>query len=265
MSVRRTGKVKRRAGAQQRPSSGSSVRERAAAFRAAEQSRERRRRRLVSSGSVVAVAVIAGIVVAVASSGPGAKGHAPTSSASDAASATLTGPPGPEGIPLEEGTVLAPASSPAGGRTVDGIRCEPSEQVAYHIHSHLTVYVNGALRPIPAGIGIVQPIAQQTPNGPFYSASLCYYWLHVHAQDGVIHVEAPSETTYTLGQFFAIWRQPLLSDRVGPARGTVTVFVNGARYSGDPARIPLTSHEDIQLDVGSRVAPKKVDWLRSQL
>jgi hypothetical protein len=214
---------------------------------------------------VIIAGIIAGISVTVATSGHGTSSAAPISSASDAATATLTGPPGPEGIPLEDGTLLAPESSSATGQTVDGIRCDASEQVAYHIHAHLTVYVNGALRPVPGGIGVVQPVAQQTPNGTFYGASQCYYWLHVHAQDGVIHVEAPSQTTYTLGQFFAIWRQPLTTAQVGPTRGALTVYVNGVRYSGTPAGIPLTSHEDIQLDVGTPVAPKKVDWSKSQL
>jgi len=50
---------------------------------------------------------------------------------------------------------------------------------------------------------------------------------HVHAQDGIIHVESPTARTYTLGQFFGIWRQPLDAQQVGPARGTLTVFVNG--------------------------------------
>jgi hypothetical protein len=216
----------------------------------------------VVAGVIVVGAVGGGIAAAVATSGTKSHGSSGTS---DVATSTLTGPAGPEVIPLEQGTPLAPASTAANGQTVDGIQCQSNEQVAYHIHTHLTVYVNGALRPLPAGVGIVQPVAQQTANGPFYGASQCYYWLHVHAQDGIIHVEAPSQTTYTLGQFFAIWRQPLTSSQVGPARGTVTAYVNGVRYSGDPAAIPLRSHEDVQLDVGQVVAPKKVDWSHSQL
>lgn len=212
---------------------------------------------------VVVGAIGGGIAAGVASSET--KSHGSTSGASDVATATLTGPAGPEVIPLEQGTLLASASTAADGQTVDGIQCQSNEQVAYHIHAHLTVYVNGALRPLPAGIGIVKPVAQQTSNGAFYEASQCYYWLHVHAQDGIIHVEAPSQTTYTLGQFFAIWRQPLTSSQVGPAHGTVTAYVNGVRYSGDPATIPLRSHEDVQLEVGQVVAPKKVDWSRAQL
>lgn len=214
----------------------------------------------------IAVAAIGvGIGVAATSTNGHASANGPSSATSDAAAATLTGPPGPEGIPAEQGAVLAPASTAADGQTVDGIQCQSNEQVAYHIHTHLSIYVNGVLRPVPAGIGVVKPVAQQTPNGAFYGASQCYYWLHVHAQDGIIHVEAPTQTTYTLGEFFAIWRQPLTSAEVGPARGTVTAYVDGARYSGDPAAIQLRSHEDVQLDVGKDVAPRKVDWSKAQL
>lgn len=177
-----------------------------------------------------------------------------------------TGPAGPEGIPLEVGTPLAPGNTAATGRPVDGIRCDDSEHVAYHVHTHLAVYVNGSLRPVPAGIGIVSPVAQQTADGPFDSATSCYYWLHVHAQDGVIHVESPTARTYTLGQFFAIWRQPLNAHQVGPVRGRLTVFVNGRRYSGDPADITLRSREGIQIDVGTPVVPPaRVDWHNSAL
>jgi hypothetical protein len=212
---------------------------------------------------VVVAAVGGGIAAGVATNGT--KSHGSSSSASDVASATLTGPAGPEGIPLEAGTVLAPANTSADGQSVDGIQCQSNEQVAYHIHTHLTVFVNGALRPIPAGIGIVRPVAQQTPSGAFDEASQCYYWLHVHAQDGVVHIEAPDQATYTLGQFFAMWRQPLTTTQVGPAHGAITAYVDGVRYSGDLAAIPLRSHADIQLDVGTVVAPQKVDWSHAQL
>jgi hypothetical protein len=111
----------------------------------------------------------------------------------------------------------------------------------------------------------VKPVAQQTQSGAFDEASQCYYWLHVHAQDGVVHIEAPDQATYTLGQFFAMWRQPLTTTQVGPAHGAITAYVDGVRYSGDLAAIPLRSHADIQLDVGTVVAPQKVDWSHAQL
>lgn len=256
---------------QARPGSGDRVggaaaRRKSAAFRAAERARQRRRRALRWVGSAVAAAaVIAVIVVVAVVSGHRASGGRARGS-SDVAAKVLTGPPGPEGIVLEVGSPLAPADSAATGQVVDGVRCNSMEQAVYHIHTHLSVYVNGALRPVPAGVGVVEPVPQQGSHGTFDSASRCYYWLHTHAQDGIIHVEAPSHATYTLGQFFAIWRQPLGSGQVGPDRGPVIAYVNGRRYAGDPASITLTSHEDVQLDVGTpTVAPRRVDWSHAQL
>jgi hypothetical protein len=48
-------------------------------------------------------------------------------------------------------------------------------------------------------VGIVSPVAQATAEGPFYEATQCYYWLHVHAQDGIIHIESPTVRAYSLG------------------------------------------------------------------
>ena len=246
------------------PAQRRTARERSAAFRAAELRAERRRRILVRGGlAVLVAAVIAGITIGVVVTRhhPGA-----ATGTHDTASGMLPGPIGPEGVPLERGRLLAPASTAAQGATVDGISCQPNEKVVYHIHTHLTVYVNGAMRPIPPGIGVVQPVAQQSARGPFYEASHCYYWLHVHAQDGIIHVEAPSTATYSLGQFFDIWHQPLSRTAIGPVHGPLTVFVDGKRYPGDPRNIPLKSHEDVQIDVGKPVVPpKRIDWSRAQL
>ena len=85
-----------------------------------------------------------------------------------ASDVSIGGPPGPEGVPLELGSLLASASSSSMGRVVDGVACDASEQVVYHIHTHLAVYVNGALRPIPAGIGLAQSaVVAETADGPF--------------------------------------------------------------------------------------------------
>jgi hypothetical protein len=211
--------------------------------------------------AIAAVLVAAGVLIGVL----GSSGNSASSSASTT-TRPPSGPVGPEGVPLEEGELLAPASSAAGGQTVDGVQCNSSEQVAYHIHTHLSVYVNGSPRPVPAGIGIVTPLVQQTSSGPFDSASRCYYWLHVHAQDGVIHIESPAQQPYTLGDFFDLWGQPLSTGQVGPATGPLTVFVDGHPYSGNPRDIELGSHEDIQIEVGTPVVPpKNVDWSATSL
>jgi len=217
---------------------------------------------------VVAVLAVAGVLIGVLASGSGGSGG-PSSAGSPStrgAAQSVSGPPGPEGVPLEEGTPLAPFSTAATGQPVGGVQCNSTEQLAYHVHTHLSVYVNGQLRPVPAGIGIVLPIVQETANGQFDSASQCYYWLHVHAQDGVIHIEAPVGTTYTLGDFFDLWRQPLGPDQAGPATGPVTALVNGHIAPGDPRDIPLGSREDIQLDVGTPlVPPTRVNWSATSL
>jgi hypothetical protein len=175
--------------------------------------------------------------------------------------AAATGPIGPEDVPLEQGPQLAPASTTTPGTTVDGIQCAPIEQLAYHIHAHLQVYVDGQPRQLPPAIGLIGPVSQQTPEGLFYGAQQCYYWLHTHAADGIIHIESPTPRIYTLGNFFNEWRQPLSSNQVGPATGKVTAFVNGKPWTKDPRSIPLSKHAVVQLDVGEpAVAPQTVSF-----
>jgi hypothetical protein len=72
--------------------------------------------------------------------------------------------------------------------------------------------------------------------------------------------------TFTLGNFFDEWGQPLGPDQVGPARGTVTVILNGHVYTGNPRNAPLGSRENLQLEVGTPlVAPETIDWPRTGL
>jgi len=133
--------------------------------------------------------------------------------------------------------LLAPAGPTDNGDTVNGIKCETSEQLAYHIHAHLSVYVDGQQRTIPPDIGIFN--------------NQCIYWLHTHDTSGIIHVESPDERVYTLGDFFAVWRQPLSAGQVGPAKGKVTAWVDGKKVDGDPAKIKIEYHTTIQLNVGT--------------
>ena len=114
---------------------------------------------------------------------------------------------------------------------------------------------------MPAGIGIPDAAAQQTQAGPFVDSGKCFYWLHTHAADGIIHIESPVQRTYTLGEFFDEWGQPLSPTQAGPAKGKVTVIVNGKVFKGNPRNVPLGSHENLQLDVGTPlVAPETINW-----
>ena len=170
---------------------------------------------------------------------------------------------GPEGVLTPPVARLATTSTDATGQIVNGISCDTNEQVVFHVHTHLTIFVDGTARQIPDGIGIVPPrTVQQTPQGPFVRSGGCFYWLHTHAKDGIIHIESPVQgNNYTLGDFFAIWGQPLGSNQVGPSNGKVTAFFNGKVYLGNLRNIPLGNHVQIQLDVGRPlVGPESIDF-----
>lgn len=228
--------------------------ERLAAIRA-QQRRADRRRKFVAGVVVVAiVAAVGGILAALQSSG-----------GSGTSATAFSGPLGGFNVPIEQGTPLAPPNPQLTGQTVDGITCG-AEQLKYHIHTHLGIFVNGQLKPVPLGVGIVGLVTQGSGAQQVGGASKCYYWLHTHAQDGVIHVESPTTKIYTLGNFFDLWGQPLSASQIGPAKGAVTAYVNGKEYSGDPRSIPLSPHGLIQLEIGKpTVPPKTVDWSKTQL
>ena len=166
---------------------------------------------------------------------------------------------GPEGVPLQNVPDLASRNTTADGSTVNGITCRPTmgQQVKYHIHQRVTIFVNGEQKRIPEGVGITGPLWEQEIGGGTFlnnSAKGCIYWLHTHANDGIIHVESPSQRTFTLGDFFDVWQQPLNANQVGPSKGKVVAYMDGKQFD-DPRKIPLTDHGVIQLSVGEPVKP----------
>lgn len=131
-------------------------------------------------------------------------------------------------------------TSPSSTQTVDGIQCQGMEQAAFHVHANLAIYMNGSEHQVPGGIGI-QPS--------------CMYWLHTHDSGGLVHIESPAQRSFTLGNLFDIWGQPLGPWQVGSDRGQVVAYVNGKQFNGNPRDIPLTDHAAIQLDVGQPAVP----------
>ena len=170
------------------------------------------------------------------------------------------GPLGPEGVPIPVAAALALARRLEDGQRIDGIDCQAGESVLFHIHAHLTIFVDGTPRRVPAGIGIAPPLELvETPAGAFVGSGTCFMWLHTHSADGVIHTESPVKRIYTLGDFFDIWGQPLNRNRIGPAHGTVTSLFDGHLFVGNPRKIPLRAHAQIQLDVGRPlIAPEHI-------
>jgi hypothetical protein len=187
---------------------------------------------------------------------------APLSSLGALKPAPAPGPLGPEGVPIPKAAALGEVRAVALGEKIDGIECQARENVAYHVHAHLTIFVDGHAAQIPYGVGIGPPLeGVNTTAGPFVELGSCFMWLHTHAADGIIHIESPTTRTYTLGQFFAIWGQPLSAHRLGPASGKVVAFLNGKVWTGSPAAIPLTATAQIQLEVGSPlIAPEHITF-----
>jgi hypothetical protein len=167
---------------------------------------------------------------------------------------------GPEGVPIPAAPALAGPGEPAVGGRVDGISCGAIEQLAFHVHAHLTIFVSGRQRRVPAGVGIGAPrTVVPAPGGAFVAGGTCFSWLHTHAADGIIHIESPVQRAFTLGDFFDVWKQPLGPGHVGSTTGRVTAFLDGRPYHGNPRDIPFTRHAQIQLDVGRpAVAPVSV-------
>jgi hypothetical protein len=165
-------------------------------------------------------------------------------------------PPGPSfsaPLPIEAGQTIGASTYAAGdsstggqGATVDGIACDTTTPVQ-HIHVHLTLIANGQQRAIPIAIGVGNPFVIQQ----FVVAAGCYYWLHTHDATGIVHIEAPVTTTFNLGQFFAIWGQPLSSSNVAGFTGTVTAYVDSTQYTGDLGAIDFQEHRQITLIVGT--------------
>lgn len=168
-------------------------------------------------------------------------------SSSHSAEATPGPSAAPAGIQLYDGSVLGAAAFPDGdtprggqGAPVNGIACNTMEGAVLHIHAHVALFVNGKQLAIPRNIGIV---------------GKCLYWVHTHDAEGIIHMESPKYRSFTLGDVFRIWGQPLSEKQVATYKGPAAFFVNGVRYNGNPNAILLTTHQQIVIEVGRHVPP----------
>ena len=165
-------------------------------------------------------------------------------------------PPRAAAVALPEGGSIGTAQWPEGnsasggqGASVAGLECGLMA-TEYHVHTHLSIFLNGTMLQVPEHAGIVPATA---------SRGECTYPLHTHDATGKIHVESAVPMRFTLGQFFAIWGQPLSATNVGGLTGLpiVIYLADGTsvmRYTGDPADIELTSHREITIQVGSPIS-----------
>lgn len=146
-------------------------------------------------------------------------------------------------VPGSDATAAPSQQGPAAanGQPVGGISCDAQEGQRIHIHQHLVVLDHGHPVAIPPNVG--QPAGKR-----------CIYWVHTHTPDGIIHIEAPLNRSFNLGDFFIVWGQPLSRTQAASARAAkgqaLKVWVNGQPYKGDPAKIPLVAHTDVTIEAG---------------
>jgi hypothetical protein len=151
-----------------------------------------------------------------------------------------------------------------------GLKPEPAEELAYHVHAHLDVFVNGQPVIVPAGIGIniddpgVHTFKLSDGSTAYGGiappcAQPCISPLHTHDVSGILHTESATPHPNDLGQFFTEWNVALDRHCVGgycrPA-ASVLVYVDGDRYTENPRAILLANHREIAIVIGT--PPKKI-------
>jgi hypothetical protein len=116
----------------------------------------------------------------------------------------------------------------------------PQEQLAFHVHQHLDLWLNGRKVAVPAAIGIGAGQFQ-----PFITE------LHTHDATGIVHIEAAQKHVYSLGQLFGEWGVRLSPRCLGSFCGQLRWWVNGKRQRGDPAAHQLfPAHQEIAIALG---------------
>jgi hypothetical protein len=117
------------------------------------------------------------------------------------------------------------------------------EQLAFHIHQHLDIFVNGKRVAVPASIGINQGAGWLTEQ-------------HTHDGSGILHVESAEKRDYVLGGIFGEWGVWLDSKCIGAYCNGLKWYVNGKQQTGDPWGLVLKDHQEIAIVVGS--PPEKI-------
>lgn len=160
--------------------------------------------------------------------------------------------------------------------TAAGLVAETAERLAYHVHAHLDVFINGRHQTVPSGIGIVTSdpaVHTGTINGqPAYGgitvpcAQPCISPLHTHAATGILHTESATRANNTLGQFFTEWDVPLTPQCVDTycmPQIRIVMYVNGRRQPfANAAGIALSDRKEIALVIGRRPSriPRSADF-----
>jgi len=172
-------------------------------------------------------------------------------------------PPTPPAVPpvsstvinLDGGQQIGATHWPDGATSVGGqgqpvgtLECNAATPGPVHIHAHLSIFLNGEQLAIPSRIGFVD----SSPS------SSCHYQLHSHDRTGLVHVHATTPTDFTLGQYFAIWGQPLETANIAGETGMpVKVYITDAgvvsEVTSNWSAIVLDSHREVTIQIGTAI------------
>lgn len=173
----------------------------------------------------------------------------------DSPAAAVTGTPPPEVVLAETYTDLVagtgstqpgwPAwAGPADRSAIGGVGCTATG--TYHQHSLVTIYKDGVRMGPPDNVG----------------HAACSYELHTHDATGMVHIHTDVAKTFTLGQFFTLWGQPLTAGGAAGLAGPVRFYLIESDkltpYTGDPVQLELLAHREIVIISGTAppVLPK---------
>jgi hypothetical protein len=195
--------------------------------RAAQQAAGRRRRMQIGGGVAALAIIVVGVVVIIASSGGGSNANGAN-----------------HGAVEQSGLSIGPAPWPPEYRflaqRLAAFNFPQQTDIGYHVHAHLSVYVNGKPTPVPGGIGI-------DPQGRFISP------IHTHDASGIVHIESTKPYPFTLGEFINVWGvkftdNQLGSYKVGPGN-VLQLWVNGKQMP-DAVNYKLKAHDLMVLGYG---------------
>ncbi|HCY61669.1 MAG TPA: hypothetical protein DHV59_02250 [Oxalobacteraceae bacterium] len=142
------------------------------------------------------------------------------------------------------------------GAPVGSLACAADLIANLDLNTHLSIYRNGEQLILPQGIGRISTI---TPA--------CDYEVHTHDRSGTIHTASTEYKRFTLGDFFAIWGQPLsLTNVAGFTDAPIVIYIEDKgdlrRFIGNPTTIDLASHRSIVIQIGTPLTEiPTYDWL----
>jgi hypothetical protein len=142
------------------------------------------------------------------------------------------------------------ASAQTDGSPIGAFTCIVNQPQDGAYHAHLSILVNNEAQTIPSFGASPQP-----------AGGHCFYTIHDHDASGKIHVTpGAAGGTFTLGQLFQIWNQPLTNTNLAGVTGLpIEIFVTENNTvtkveEADWTNIELKSHREITIGAGTPVA-----------